>query len=72
MTEVTVIKKKDDTNLGTKIIRVSCGGREDIGYYVTYRGTKEEAIKVLFACLHKLQDLKEEPEISPDDGKKFA
>jgi hypothetical protein len=73
MTEIKVIKKADDTRLGTKVLRASLGGNPIVGYYVTYRGDIQEIIKLTEDCLATLKALEgKEPEISPDDGKIFA
>ncbi len=50
-TEVVVRKAPDDP----ACTRVSCGGAEKIGYYVTYRGSVEDAAKVLRLALMTLE-----------------
>lgn len=68
-----IVKKKDDISLGVRVLRVSLGGNPDVGgYYCTYRGTLVEVIELLEKALEEVKKLKKEPEISPDDGKKFA
>ncbi len=46
-TEITVRKAPDDA----ACTRVSCGGNDKIGYYVTYRGSVPETVKVLRQAL---------------------
>lgn len=70
--EIKIIKKADDLTFGEKVLRVSLGGNPMIGYYVTYRGTKNECIKLMEDCLRAMKILDKEPEISPDDGKQYA
>jgi hypothetical protein len=58
--------------------RVSVGGNPADGIYCVYRGTKEEALVCLTAALEALKAMAEligpnrEPDIAPDDGKKYA
>jgi hypothetical protein len=76
---VRVVKKADDP---TSPIRVSIGAAiappdsphpgELMGYYCVYRGTKELAIAACEAALAGLKNLKVEPPIQPDEGKKYA
>jgi hypothetical protein len=60
------------------VVRVSLGGSLGIGgYYCVYRGRKEEAIACLKAALDSMLAMAQhlgdgEPEISPDQGKKYA
>lgn len=70
--EIKIIKKADDMTFKEKVLRVSLGGNPAFGYYVTYRGTKEECIKLIEDCLNAMKALDKEPEISPDDGKQYA
>lgn len=68
--KIAVIKKQDDPIA----IRISIGGGKTVGNssYITYRGNLDE-VKLLLAQINQeFQKLKQEPEISPDDGKRFA
>ena len=69
---IKIIKKRDDTSLGFKVLRASLGGSKPEGYYVTYRGDLPEIIELVEACLAELKTLEQEPPISPDDGKRYA
>jgi hypothetical protein len=72
---VKIQKKSDDPD---GCIRVSTGGGEtEGGYYVVYRGSKEEAIKCLESCLGAIKAMArkigtQELAIEPDEGKKYA
>lgn len=72
MSNVKIIKKKDDLSLGTKVIRVSLGGNKQAGYYCTYRGTLQEAKEVIVEVMKELSTLEKEPDITPDLGKRYA
>lgn len=71
-----MIRKKADDPEGH--VRVSIGGGPSMGgYYCVYRGTKEQAAQAiqaaLRAMLYAIQELgDQEPDISPDDGKRYA
>jgi hypothetical protein len=74
--DVKITKKADDPR---GVVRVSVGGSPDIGgWYLVYRGSKEEAIQALSATLQALKTVAgaigpdREPDISPDDGKQYA
>lgn len=75
--DVRVVKKATDPECPT---RVSMGGSIDDGYYCTYRGTKEDAILCIKAALRAMEGMAEfveshgakEPDVEPDDGKKYA
>jgi hypothetical protein len=72
--EIRILKKADDP---LEVVRVSLGGRMAEGYYCVYRGSKEEAIRCLRDCLRALEAMAKqlgdgEPDISPDDGKRYA
>ena len=43
MSKIKILKAPDDPIC----TRVSAGGREEIGYYLVYRGTPVEALKVI-------------------------
>ena len=71
--ELTVVKKADDTSLGEKVLRISIGGLPgDDKAYLTYRGDLYEVQVLLAKVMQKFAELREEPPISPDDGKKYA
>lgn len=48
--KVVIYKLPDDP----VCTRVSSGGKDDIGYYCTYRGNRDDAIKVLETVLKAL------------------
>jgi hypothetical protein len=66
--KVFIAKKADDP----LCVRVSLGGRPDVGFYCTYRGLLKEAIGAIETVLVELHRLTVEPPISPDGGKKIA
>lgn len=67
-----IIKKTDDLSLGVRIIRISVGGYSPKESYMTYRGTLVEVIEFLETALDEAKRLEKEPEVSPDEGKKYA
>lgn len=67
-----ITKKKDDTSLGVRVLRASLGGNAEVGYYLTYRGTLPEIKELLEKALAAIKFIKEEPNISDDEGKQFA
>ena len=67
-----IIKKQDDTKLGLTVLRASLGGNAAVGYYITYRGSKEEILDLLKQGVDAMEKLETEPEISPDEGKMYA
>jgi hypothetical protein len=67
---VTVEKKPDDPN---GVVRVSSGGKPEVGFYVTYRGAVGHAIMVLELALKGLKQVEAldiEPPITPDEENK--
>ena len=72
MKQMKIIKKQDDTRLGLKVLRASLGGNAAVGYYITYRGSKEEILDLLKQGVEAMEALKDEPAISPDEGKMYA
>ena len=73
LTELKVIKKADDYTLGEKVLRISIGGLPgDDKAYITYRGDLYEVQLLLSKVMQKFAELREEPPISPDDGKQYA
>ena len=71
--EIAIYKKPDDVSLGIKVLRISIGG--PVGgdkAYITYRGNLEEVQWLLQLAAKALSEVKEEPPISPNDGKQFA
>lgn len=71
MIELTVIKKADDRQMGFKVLRISIGGFDDKAY-ITYRGDLGEIQSLLADVSRAFAELREEPPISPDDGKRYA
>lgn len=75
MSDIRITKKESDPD---GILRVSIGGAQSMGYYLTYRGPKEEVIEALEAALKAIRAMAEylgpdvEPDVMPDDGKKYA
>ena len=67
---LTVIKKEDDPIA----IRISIGGFKQVGNkgYITYRGNLDLVKLLLANVVDILNQLKQEPEISEDDGKRYA
>ena len=71
--EIKIIKKAGDLTLGQKVLRVSLGGNPSVGYYVTYRGTIKECIKLAEDCLKAMKAVEDnEPPISSNGGKMLA
>jgi hypothetical protein len=68
---IVVIKKQDDLSLGEKVLRISIGGNSEQAY-ITYRGNLEEIKRLLTGVTSAFLLLDSEPEISPDEGKKYA
>lgn len=73
---VDIVKKADDP---TGVVRVSLGGAKEIGgYYCVYRGSKEQAIACLEQALRAMKGMAKflgqdrEPDVQPDDGKRYA
>lgn len=68
--KIAFIKKQDDP----MAIRISIGGFKAAGNngYLTYRGDLEEVKLLMANVMDALKKLDKEPEISPDDGKKYA
>lgn len=68
--KIALIKKQDDP----LAVRISIGGFKTMGNmgYLTYRGDLEQVKLLLANALAGLKDVKTEPEISDDDGKKYA
>lgn len=52
---ITVVKQADDP----LALRISCGGRPDVGYYCTYRGNLEECKLVMRVILQSLDRVNE-------------
>lgn len=69
---IKVIKKADDRTLGMKVLRISIGGDMENGAYITYRGDLDDVQRLLTAVTTAFLALTDEPEISPDEGKKYA
>jgi len=79
--QVRVTKKADDPD---GIVRVSIGNVPVTpllpagGYYVVYRGAKEQAIAALKVALMAMEAAAahlgpgQEPSVQPDDGKRYA
>ena len=76
--QIKVTKKADDAE---GIVRVSVGGLAapmENGVYCVYRGPLDTAIAATEAALGALKGIREflgpdkEPDIQPDDGKKYA
>lgn len=61
------IKKRDDSIA----LRISIGGNNELSYCV-YRGDLKKIQMLLSKVTEEMVALKDEPEISPDDGKKYA
>ena len=71
--QLAVNKKADDLSLGFKVLRISIGGvLGDDKAYITYRGDLYEVQLLLAKVMQKFAEVREEPPISPDDGKKYA
>lgn len=73
--EVIITKKADDP----VCLRISIGGGEKVGgYYLSYRGTKEDAIAGLETALASMRALAKnlgpgrEPDIAPNGGKLYS
>ncbi len=64
-TSITVRKAPADP----ACTRVSCGGNDKIGFYVTYRGSVPEAAKVLRQALLALSVMEEKKIEAPMDEK---
>lgn len=74
LTPVHITKKANDPD---NLVRISIGGKPDIGYYLLYRGTKEEAIVAIRRSLKVLENMSArlgngELPVSSDNGKKYA
>ncbi len=69
---IVVTKKADDLSLGMKVLRISIGGTMEQGAYITYRGDLQEVQALLAEVATHFSHLSHEPEISPDDGKRYA
>ncbi len=63
--EITVRKAPDDP----ACTRVSCGVAEKIGFYVTYRGSVPDAVKVLSQALFALKIMETRGVEAPLDDK---
>jgi hypothetical protein len=76
--QIKIVKKAHAEGDPENLVRVSVGGGPEAGgYYCVYRGTKEQALDALKACRAALVSLvkhlgDKEPDIEPDDGKKYA
>lgn len=68
--KIAVIKKKNDPIA----VRISIGGFGQAGNngYITYRGDIEQVKLLLANATDALNKLEKEPEVSDDDGKRFA
>jgi hypothetical protein len=53
-----VIRKEPDDPLS--VLRASCGGSADIGYYLIYRGRQEDVITMLHILIYKMEQLQKE------------
>ncbi len=62
-TQITVRKAPDDPACP----RVSCGGNDKIGFYVTYRGSVPDIVKVLRQALLALSIMEEKKIEAPMD-----
>ena len=76
--EIKLTKKADDPE---GVVRVSIGGLGGPipdGLYCVYRGSLDKAIAATAASLGALKEVRKslgpdkEPDIEPDDGKKYA
>ncbi len=59
--KVRIIRDKDDPIA----LRISMGGREEIGYYIVYRGDPQEILDCLQTCIDAFEahvQTEEEPE----------
>jgi len=68
--KIAVLKKTDDP----LAVRISIGGFKTMGNegYLVYRGNLDEVKMLLGFVSEALKQLNEEPEISSDNGKKYA
>lgn len=68
--KIALIKKQDDP----LAVRISIGGFKTMGSmgYLTYRGDLEQVKLLLANALAGLKDIKVEPKIAYDNGKKYA
>lgn len=63
---VKIIKQPDDP----LAIRVSAGGRPDIGYYCSYRGDLEDCRMVLEIILDSIKSVQEADKKNPNPPKR--
>jgi hypothetical protein len=69
--KVKIIKKPQDVLSvpGKTVLRASIGGTFEEGYYIVYRGEVDQIREMMIHCLLELTRMKEEPQISPEDGR---